>query len=332
MNEIIWKKFYKIYSKRCFLYLIWSQNTKSMKRLLLSLFFLASAFVAFAQANVTSTAISVQGIARNGSNNAVPSASIAITAELYYINANNQAVSILTRTGTVNTDAFGVFAYVVDIASSDFVKITNTESWIKISSGGTIFAQEKLMAVPYALHAQNGAPTGSIMPYIGSSAPAGWLLCNGTTFPDTYEYAALKTLLGSTTLPDLRGMFLRGTGTNGVTGFTSYAGPNLKALQSDVTKNHTHSFTSSAATTSTNGSHSHDIFIDRSANTLLGGLPIALTNNSGDDGYNRDGNFIKADGNHAHTVTVTGTTDNPAGGSSTETRPVNYGVNYIIKI
>jgi microcystin-dependent protein len=302
-----------------------------MKRLLLSLVCLASSFAAFSQANVTSTAISVQGIARNSSNNAVANSSISISAELYYINSSNTAVNILTRTGTVNTDAFGVFAYVVDISSSDFIKITNSEAWIKISSGGVTFAQEKLMAVPYALHAQNGAPTGSIMPYVGSSAPAGWLLCDGSAIPSGDAYAALKTILGNATnVPDLRGMFIRGAGSQTVNS-VSVGGNTLRSVQGDATKNHTHSFTSSSATTSTNGSHTHDIFIDRSAYQLLSGLPIGLTNNSGDDGYNSNGSFIKAAGDHAHTVTVTGTTDNPSGGQ-TETRPVNYGVNYIIKI
>jgi len=305
-----------------------------MKRLFLSLFFLASTYFAFAQANVTSTAISVQGIARNSSNNAVANSSISISAELYYINSSNNAVNILTRTGTVNTDAFGVFAYVVDIASSDFVKITNTEAWIKISSGGVTFAQEKLMAVPYALHAQNGVPTGSIMPYVGSSAPAGWMLCDGRSIPNTVEYDALKTILGNaTTVPDLRGMFVRGAGTNTVTNYTGFVGPNLRERQLDAVKNHLHDFTSSQATTSTTGEHGHEIYGYQGGSTSSSVSRVALrTSVENPSGGNDDAPYgTTASGSHNHTVTVSGTTNNNTNGT-TENRPANYGVNYIIKI
>jgi microcystin-dependent protein len=40
-------------------------------------------------------------------------------------------------------------------------------------------------------------PTGSIMPYAGSAAPPGWLLCDGTPYSTT-TYAALFTVCGST--------------------------------------------------------------------------------------------------------------------------------------
>ena len=61
-------------------------------------------------------------------------------------------------------------------------------------------------------------PAGSIMPYAGSSAPAGWLLCHGSTeliasYADLY--AVLSTTYGGdggTTfgLPDLRGRVVAG--------------------------------------------------------------------------------------------------------------------------
>jgi microcystin-dependent protein len=305
-----------------------------MKRLLLSLVCLASTFAAFSQANVTSTAISVQGIARNSSNNAVANSSISISAELYYINSSNTAVNILTRTGTVNTDAFGVFAYVVDISSSDFIKITNSEAWIKISSGGVTFAQEKLMAVPYALHAQNGAPTGSIMPYVGSTAPAGWLLCDGSAIPAGDAYASLKTILGNATnVPDLRGMFIRGAGTNSVNTYANNVGPSLRAIQADGVVNHAHAFTSNQATTNTTGEHGHEIYGNSGGTTSSTVSRVALrTSVENPAGGNDDAPYgTTASGSHSHTVTVSGTTNNQSSGLS-ETRPINFGVNYIIKI
>lgn len=62
----------------------------------------------------------------------------------------------------------------------------------------------------------NGMPTGAILPYGGSSAPTGYLLCDGTAINRT-TYAALFAIIstsygvgnGTTTfnLPDLRGRF-----------------------------------------------------------------------------------------------------------------------------
>jgi microcystin-dependent protein len=235
---------------------------------------------------------------------------------------------------------------VVDIASSDFIKITNSEAWIKISSGGVTFAQEKLMAVPYALHAQNGAPTGSIMPYVGSTAPAGWLLCDGSSIPTTVEYDGLRKLLGSGSIsgstlannvPDLRGMFVRGAGTNGVSGFTTYAGPSLGARQAEMVGTHAHTQQGTITTTS-NGLHEHDYYTWVNGSVVRGtganqvdparGAIKADPENpaSGSNDYALKTNPT---GDHTHSVTLSGNTANNSG---TETRPVNFGVNYIIKI
>lgn len=49
-------------------------------------------------------------------------------------------------------------------------------------------------------------PTGAIIPFFRSSAPSGWLECNGQS---TSGYAALAALIGAN-VPDLRGEFIRG--------------------------------------------------------------------------------------------------------------------------
>lgn len=72
-------------------------------------------------------------------------------------------------------------------------------------------------------------PIGVILPLMGLTAPTGYLICDGTThliedYPDLTEF--FKTQFGSSNffggdgvttfkVPDLRGEFLRGTGTNG---------------------------------------------------------------------------------------------------------------------
>jgi microcystin-dependent protein len=56
-------------------------------------------------------------------------------------------------------------------------------------------------------------PVGSVISFMGLSAPEGYLLCNGQTFSQS-AYPKLYALLGRTTVPDMRGMFLRMTGGN----------------------------------------------------------------------------------------------------------------------
>ena len=79
---------------------------------------------------------------------------------------------------------------------------------LKLIAGGTLFAD---------------CPVGVINPYGGATAPDGWLLCHGQALSRT-EYADLFAVIGtsfgsgdgSTTfnVPDLRGEFLRGAGSN----------------------------------------------------------------------------------------------------------------------
>jgi microcystin-dependent protein len=79
---------------------------------------------------------------------------------------------------------------------------------LNLISGGTLYAD---------------APVGAIQAYGGITAPSGWLLCQGQAVSRT-EYADLFKAIGtafgtgdgSTTfnIPDLRGEFLRGAGTN----------------------------------------------------------------------------------------------------------------------
>jgi microcystin-dependent protein len=66
-------------------------------------------------------------------------------------------------------------------------------------------------------------PSGAVMAFAMNSAPAGWLAANGSAVSRTL-YAALFAAIGTTygagdgsttfTLPDLRGYFVRGSGTN----------------------------------------------------------------------------------------------------------------------
>jgi microcystin-dependent protein len=88
-------------------------------------------------------------------------------------------------------------------------------------------------------------PTGAVMPFAMNSAPSGWLQANGAAVSRS-TYAALFSAIGTTygagngsstfNLPDLRGYFVRGAGTN-ADGTASAA---FGAKQADALKSHTH--------------------------------------------------------------------------------------------
>jgi len=98
------------------------------------------------------------------------------------------------------------------------------------------------------------SPAGTIITFGGASAPTGYLACDGsavsrTTYADLF--AALSTTWGtgdgSTTfnVPDLRGAFLRGTGSHGTQNMADgndYAGPSVGSFENDQMQRHTGDF------------------------------------------------------------------------------------------
>ena len=93
-----------------------------------------------------------------------------------------------------------------------FQKNDKVNHVLKLIAGGTLWVD---------------TPVGTINAYGGATAPDGWLLCQGQAVSRT-DYANLFAVIGtsfgsgdgSTTfnIPDLRGEFLRGAGTNSHSG------------------------------------------------------------------------------------------------------------------
>ena len=88
-------------------------------------------------------------------------------------------------------------------------------------------------------------PVGTVIWYAGSTAPTGYLKCNGdaiangsgTTQSITADFSALYAIVG-TNLPDLRGEFVRGwDDSRGVD-----SGRTIRSSQDDAWKNHQHIF------------------------------------------------------------------------------------------
>ena len=96
-------------------------------------------------------------------------------------------------------------------------------------------------------------PAGAVMSFAMNTAPTGWLACNGAAVSrSTYSalFSAVSTTYGtgdgSTTfnLPDLRGYFVRGHGTNGDGAVSGAFG----AKQGDVIIAHTHEYATRTST------------------------------------------------------------------------------------
>jgi len=165
-----------------------------------------------------------------------------------------------------------------------------------------------------------GPPTGEISMYGGSTAPTGWLECDGAAISRT-TYAALFTAIstnygvgnGSTTfnVPDFRGYFARGWDH----GRGIDTGRALGTTQTGNVGTHTHS-----GTTASNGDHTHNV---TNAACGLGGGAYSNRPSS----FASTGPTPGTDTAGAHTHTFT--TDN--GTQTGETRPVNLSVMFIIK-
>ena len=91
-----------------------------------------------------------------------------------------------------------------------------------------------------------GVPIGAMLPFPVNSTPAGYLLCDGSTF-SAATYPSLTTVLGGTTLPDMRDRLPMGAGTNVSVGST--AGATMHSITTNEMPSHSHSHN--------HGSHSH---------------------------------------------------------------------------
>lgn len=101
----------------------------------------------------------------------------------------------------------------------------NTTAFLANGTSGQLLQSNGGTSAPSWV-ASPGVPTGSLFPYAGSSAPTGYLLCDGSSVSST-NYLALHAVISNTyggsaytggsglnfNLPDLRGRFPMGAGT-----------------------------------------------------------------------------------------------------------------------
>jgi hypothetical protein len=204
-------------------------------------------------------------------------------------------------------------------------------------------------------------PVGTILAYIGSSTvdPSGWVIANGslrTNGGSDRRYSGLRGLSigsgtdGSYTPPNLQAMFLRGIGSQTVSSI-EYTDSTYKAgVQHTILKHnhtgtaaaHTHDTSRTTETGSTGSSDNPRYGLVKIGSGPPGNFYTETTQNSDDyypsvvqitglivknatptvdvstDGYNNNNNYI--------------TDYTNSSSDTTETRPFNYGVVWIIKL
>lgn len=227
---------------------------------------------------------------------------------------NNSANQVLTST-KYNLDLNTVYSKVNNLPGDCINDETITTD--KIADGA--ITAEKIAAAVIA----NFIPVGTILPYAGTVAPNGFLLCNGQTVSRT-TYSALYTAIGITFgsgngsstfhTPDLRGRFLRGVDggagrdpdrlTRTAMNTGANTGDQVGSVQDDAFASHQH-FTvinsnSSTALSSSNYIAQQNLAIGASnANYSLNGTATAanmgltsLTGSSESRSKNANVNFI----------------------------------------
>ncbi len=182
---------------------------------------------------------------------------------------------------------------------------------ITVGTGDEIKPRQQILSTPYAIqaakasHHSNVIPVGTVNAFWGTSIPEGWLLCDGKAVPPESDYTALRNVLGSNVLPDLRGMFLRGAGTHGThtkAAGGKFDGGNIGDFQPDQFQGHRHNAQGMRNLTAPNGA-----------------FTVAITSTPWDAPMNDTVTDPRSDG-------VNGT---PRTGN--ETKPASYSVLYIIK-
>ena len=187
-----------------------------------------------------------------------------------------------------------------------------------------------------------GVPTGTIIMYGTTSAPSGWLLCDGQS---TSGYPALAAIVGGN-VPDLRDRFIVGAGNN--YSQNARAGSNTVTLTVADMPSHSHS----------TNSHNHSFSATTgNPNTTLTGTATYIAETWGSAGsasgiFGRNGGYsnyytpsrvdssptgqLTIDATHTHNLSGnTGgsspNTNNDGGGGAHENRPPYHALTFIIK-
>lgn len=296
-------------------------------------------------ADISSMGFNYSALVRDTAGRVTPNKLVKMRFSI--LNSQGGGAPAYQETQTPTTDAYGFANVTIGQGSwvagtiSDFTLIdfTSRSYWLMIEVYNNFtqsydpLAKQAMQAVPYAKVAYKsvygGVPAGTIVAFGGNvnAVPAGWVLCDGSAVSATDTkyinlYNAIGTAWGSPAsgqfnIPDLRGVFLRGTSNGSGMDLDSAsrvpikiggnAGISVGSFQGDNFASHNHG----------GGNHKHYHWSETGA---AGGSSTMLTGDGRSSSqYNNTSSCLNS-GNIIFSQ----------GGS--ETRPKNVYVNYIIKL
>jgi microcystin-dependent protein len=246
--------------------------------------------------------------------------------------ANAQTISSGTFTGVDGQTLYFLAGYSNTSALTLSVNSASPIAVLKDGAGGPVFltggeiVAGAVIGVTYSvatgqfhLNTNNNqwAP-GQIGEFASATCPAGWVAANGAAVSRTVTYGGLYAAIGTTwgtgdgsttfNVPDLRGTFLRGTGTNATGSSAGAVGPAVGTYAADTYLNHAHAVTDPG--------HTHTYTQVSSTAQAVGG--------SGSNYFNGS-----TTGNTGSSTTGLSVNTSTTGG--TETKPKNYGILFCIK-
>lgn len=207
-------------------------------------------------------------------------------------------------------------------------------------------------------------PIGSLQPYVGTSSPQGWLLCDGSEY-DQATYPQLSTLCGTKfgtasagkfKVPDLRGRVIAGVNASdsdfSTVGKTGGA-KNVTITTSNLPQ-HNHGASGTVTVNSGGVAHSHSGLtfenlhshglpyrtVTRSSGTGTNNVPISdgvtSSNRDSTQSHTHQHSFITSEetATHSHTATTAITVSNGGGVAAPTALPIVQpfvSLNYIIR-
>jgi microcystin-dependent protein len=186
------------------------------------------------------------------------------------------------------------------------------------------------------------SPVGCVIAYTGVTDPSNWLICDGRAVNRiSYKnlFSTIDTKFGSgdnsTTfnIPNYKGAFLRGTGTDPT---STYTGPSINTSQHMGIMQHNHDI-NDPEHTHTDSGHTHRLDVHYNYDDCDSNQHVI--GNTWEDHWGVDHPQMYTDSGKANissnstgiTIKSNSVTSTTTSYGTTETRPYNYGINWIIR-